>query len=59
MSGGQGMSVRAIWTLVAATALLAACEREVILPGERFAVRTPLEDSVPVEGEALPVAARG
>jgi outer membrane protein assembly factor BamB len=50
------MSVRAIWTLGAAVALLAACEREVILPGERFAVRTPLELSVPVEGEALPVA---
>lgn len=50
------MSMRAIWTLGAAVALLAACEREVILPGERFDVRTPLEASVPVEGEALPVA---
>lgn len=39
-------------------ALLAACgNREVILPGERFPVREPLEDSLPVEGEPAPVAA--
>ena len=50
------MSVRAIWTVVAAATLLAACEREVILPGERFGVRTPLDASIPVEGEALPLA---
>ena len=38
-------------------ALLAACgQRELILPGERFNVRTPLDASVPVEGEAAPVA---
>ncbi len=38
-------------------ALLAACkEREVILQGERFNVRTPLEASVPIEGEEAPVA---
>lgn len=38
-------------------ALLAACgQRELILPGERFAVRTPLEDSVPVKGQPDPVA---
>lgn len=42
-------------TLISALAL-AACEREPTLPGERFAVRTPLEASVPVEGEPLPVA---
>lgn len=42
---------------VAALAVLAACgEREVILPGERFPVRAPLEDSIPVEGEPAPVA---
>lgn len=35
---------------------LAGCEREVILEGERFPVRAPLEDSVQVEGEAAPVA---
>lgn len=50
------MRVHAIWTLVAAATLLGACEREVILPGERFAVRTPLDASIPVEGEALPIA---
>ncbi|WP_309663396.1 PQQ-binding-like beta-propeller repeat protein [Tabrizicola sp.] len=39
-------------------ALLAACgDREVILQGERFPVREPLEDSLPVEGEPAPVAA--
>ncbi len=44
--------------LMAATAVMAlsACERELILPGERFAVRTPLEASVQVEGESPPVA---
>ena len=35
---------------------LAGCERDVILSGERFPVRAPLEDSVPVEGQAAPVA---
>lgn len=42
-------------------ALLSGCgEKELILPGERFDVRTPLESSVPIEGEpapAQPVAA--
>ena len=38
-------------------ALLAACgQRELILPGECFNVRTPLDASVPVEGEADPIA---
>jgi outer membrane protein assembly factor BamB len=37
-------------------ALLAACEREVILPGERFPVRADLEASVPVEGQPAPTA---
>lgn len=42
---------------VAALAVLAACgEREVILPGERFSVRTPLEDSVPTESNPRPRA---
>ncbi len=37
--------------------LLAACkERELILPGERFNTRTPLDASLPVEGEPAPVA---
>ncbi|WP_284325500.1 PQQ-binding-like beta-propeller repeat protein [Cypionkella aquatica] len=35
---------------------LAGCEKDVILQGERFPVRTPLEDSVAVEGQAAPVA---
>ncbi len=37
--------------------VLAACDQDVILPGERFAVRTPLADSVPVEGQPAPVDA--
>ena len=38
-------------------ALLGACKpRELILPGERFNVRTPLTDSVPVDGQPVPVA---
>lgn len=41
----------------AALALLAACgEREVILPGERFPVRAPLEDSIPTEDNPNPRA---
>ena len=43
--------------LVLCALLLAACDRDVILPGERFAVRTPLEDSVPVDGQPVPFAA--
>lgn len=39
---------------MALLALLAGCERELILPGERFDVRTPLEASVAVEGESAP-----
>lgn len=42
---------------VAALALLAACgEREVILPGERFPIRAPLEDSIPTESNPQPKA---
>lgn len=38
-------------------ALLVGCgDKEVILSGERFPVRAPLEDSVPVEGQAAPTA---
>lgn len=44
-------------TGVGLLALLAACSQpELILPGERFNVRTPLDASVPVEGESQPVA---
>ncbi len=37
-------------------ALVAGCEKDVILEGERFPVRAPLEDSIPVEGEPAPQA---
>ena len=38
-------------------ALLAACkQREVILQGERFNVRTPLDESLPIEGQPEPTA---
>ena len=43
-------------TLLLVTAL-AGCEREVILEGERFDVRTPLEATVAVEGQPAPFAA--
>ncbi len=46
-----------LWAGVAALALLAACnQREVILPGERFPVRTPLEESLPTEENPAPQA---
>jgi len=41
---------------LALVVLLAACEKEVILQGERFPLRAPLEDSIPVEGEPAPQA---
>jgi outer membrane protein assembly factor BamB len=51
-----GMTIR-LMTGVGLLALLAACgEREVILDGERFPIRAPLEDSVPVEGKPAPTA---
>lgn len=43
-------------TALAATLLLAGCERELILPGERFAVRTDLEASKANEAGVLPAA---
>ncbi len=43
-------------TALAAALLLAGCERPLILPGERFAVRTDLDASIPKEGEAAPRA---
>lgn len=43
---------------LALLALLGACaEKELILPGERFDVRAPLDASVPVEGNPTPVDA--
>ena len=35
---------------------LAGCERDVVLEGERFDLRTPMEASVPVEGQPDPTA---
>ena len=42
--------------LVLMALVLAACDKDVILPGERFPVRTPLEASIPVDGQPAPVA---
>ncbi len=59
---GRGLKVASAGRIgllagAAALAVLAACsEREVILEGERFPVRAPLDDSIPVEGEPAPVA---
>jgi len=53
--GAGGLKVGQIGML-ALVALLAACEKEVILEGERFEPRAPLEDSIPVEGEPAPQA---
>lgn len=39
-----------------ALGLLVACEKEVILQGERFPVRAPLADSIPTEGNPAPQA---
>jgi outer membrane protein assembly factor BamB len=52
--------MRAAAALPALLLLLAACaERELILPGERFDPRAPLEASVQVEGEPAPVDTTG
>lgn len=51
-----GIKIRQI-AGVGLLAVLAACgDREVILQGERFAARDPLEASLPVEGQPAPVA---
>ena len=43
--------------VVVAALLLGACSDEVILPGERFDVRTPLEETVPNEAGVIPALA--
>ena len=43
-------------TAVAAALILTACERELILPGERFPVRADLDASLVQEGQPAPVA---
>ena len=50
------MSIKNVATGLVLCGLLAACEKDVILTGERFPVHAPLEASVPVEGEPAPVA---
>lgn len=51
------MSVRFGIAVVLLGTALAGCEKDVILEGERFDVRAPLDASVAVEGEAAPTAA--
>lgn len=52
-----GSTATRLMAAAAMLALVAACaQREVILSGERFPVRAPLEDSIAVEGEPAPVA---
>ncbi|MDT8856240.1 PQQ-binding-like beta-propeller repeat protein [Paracoccaceae bacterium Fryx2] len=49
------MKRNAVVTGLALLGLLGACaERELILPGERFDLRAPLEASLPVEGQPAP-----
>lgn len=45
--------------LVAGLALLAGCEKELILQGERFNVRAPLSDSIATDGQAAPTDSFG
>ena len=49
-SGKLGIAGLALWTV------LAGCERDVVLEGERFPVRADLAASIPVEGQPLPIA---
>lgn len=46
--------VLALSLAVSALALLTGCDKELILEGERFDPRTPLEASLPVEGQPAP-----
>ena len=50
------MMIRQIAGIGLLTFLAACGDREVILQGERFPVRDPLEASLPVEGQPAPVA---
>ncbi|MGL6211598.1 MAG: PQQ-binding-like beta-propeller repeat protein [Paracoccaceae bacterium] len=54
--GAVKVGLNGVVTGLALLGLLAACEKEVILQGERFPLRASLEDSLPVEGEPAPVA---
>lgn len=53
---GIGSKRLGIAALLIGTALVAGCEKEAILQGERFPVTAPLEDSEPVAGQPDPVA---
>jgi outer membrane protein assembly factor BamB len=50
----QNRTVKGLLVLSVAV-MLAGCEKELILQGERFDTRAPLDASIPVEGEAPPV----
>ena len=50
------MSIKGVAAGLVLCSLLAACEKDVILDGERFPVRAPLEASVAIEGQPSPVA---
>ncbi|MEO8242127.1 MAG: PQQ-binding-like beta-propeller repeat protein [bacterium] len=45
----------ALGALIVGSVVLTACDKDIILPGVRFPVRAPLEESVPVNGQQ-PVA---
>ncbi|MFV0491858.1 MAG: PQQ-binding-like beta-propeller repeat protein [Pseudorhodobacter sp.] len=51
---GRRTGLRSSVALISALALLAACEKELILEGERFGTRVPLEASIPVDGQPAP-----
>lgn len=53
------MTLRSAVSALALLAALAGCEREMILPGERFDTRAPLDASVPTEAQPQPVDATG
>ncbi|HMO72736.1 MAG TPA: PQQ-like beta-propeller repeat protein, partial [Paracoccaceae bacterium] len=56
----RGRDARVLGGLAGLALMLAGCgERELILTGERFDPRAPLDASIPVEGEAPPVDTTG
>ena len=50
---GRQIGMRGLM-LLSALALVAACEKELILEGDRFDPRTPLDASIPTEGNPRP-----
>lgn len=57
MKMADKMSIKTMGLGLLLCATLAACEKDVILQGERFPVRAPLDASVAIEGEPAPLAA--